>query len=82
MGARFSRGRRLADCPKTSVLLGPFAKNGSPKGVPFGALFGVDFRRILRSLLGSILDRFWSHLEPFQSTVVLFGGLLFLRIVF
>ena len=25
--------------PKVSVLLGPFVKNGSPKGVPFEALF-------------------------------------------
>ena len=43
--------------PKPSVLLGPFAKNGSPKGVPFGAPFGVDFRRIL----DPFWSRFWSH---------------------
>ena len=46
--------------PTTSKTLGPFAKNGSPKGVPFGAPFWVDFRRVL--------DPFWSHfgsiLEP------------------
>ena len=65
-----------------AISLGPFVKNGSPKGVPFGAPFGVDFRRILKSILEPFLDRFWSHLEPFQSTVVLFGGLLFLLIVF
>ena len=67
---------------KVSVSLGPFVKNGSPKGGPFWSSFGVDFRTILRSILEPILEPFWEHFGAdfgqFWSLCQLMSGIMFL----
>ena len=62
--------------PKVSVLLGPFAKNGSPKGSLLELLLGsilegfwIHFGADFGTILGAFSNRFWTILEPMSAYV-------------